>query len=727
MSGIVCKVWNVSGDSQSKKCKAHLSDSVSYILNPEKTCYSIDSLNLDSKGQLLRECKYIENDLKTFEGAFVGGVNVKSNDIKSVVQEMMEVKDFYEKTDGRTALHMMISLEEYESDLSNVRKLMSLCNDVLKKLFPNNQAVYAIHTNTDNLHAHIIINSVALNGKKIHQDNNFIKQKVHAAINEAAGKYGFTKNDKWDSSLKYSKTDYVNLKTRMRKLIDDAIESSDCFDEFIDYIEDRDIGVRYGKYLSLKFPDMEKAIRTHQLGKEYTVEHIVERIITKKDDFELNEIGRYALDKDLNIYHPNISKMKKYKDMSSIEKKDVIHKLKLGRNPWREHAKRNWQLNKIANESNISYRINEYVKYYSADKTLQGALDGILEAKKAVAHEKAMIRYAKKKYKPIINLYNEMKKYEKAAYLYEYCNMSEFRAEHAKYRELTRKLKNVYGKEVFEVSQFLNECNDRELLASGQLNELSQQYLEIKRYGIKHGLIVNDKKSLLDAIEFYSDRDKFKQGIYTGGMNYVSSRDSDYVMLVTRSLYKGQNGYSIYYHIDVYDKNGEVVETITEYNGSHFDIALKDLQNKYNFHDCECFSDYKAARTYSESVSGETKVATDSQVDKNHVDITITTQLIMDENEQAIKTRVPGMWGANEGYIWIDRDNIININNNKTILTFLDREKDYEIYSADNKVIGKMKGGELYDKHYDNVDKNVRKHYEGVQKYKNSNDRKVNK
>ena len=114
-------------------------------------------------------------------------------------------------------------------------------------------------------------------------------------------------------------------------------------------------------------------------------------------------------------------------------------------------------------------------------------------------------------------------------------------------------------------------------------------------------------------------------------------------------------------------------------------------------------------------------------MDKNHVDITITTQLIMDENEQAIKTRVPGMWGANEGYIWIDRDNIININNNKTILTFLDREKDYEIYSADNKVIGKMKGGELYDKHYDNVDKNVRKHYEGVQKYKNSNNRKVNK
>ena len=36
--------------------------------------------------------------------------------------------------------------------------------------------------------------------------------------------------------------------------------------------------------------------------------------------------------------------------MSDVEKKEVIHELKLGKNPWRENREMNWQLNKIAND-----------------------------------------------------------------------------------------------------------------------------------------------------------------------------------------------------------------------------------------------------------------------------------------------------------------------------------------------------------------------------------------
>ena len=64
----------------------------------------------------------------------------------------------------------MISLDATESDSKNAGKLMLLLSDVMKDVFPDNQVVYAVHTNTENLHIHFIINTVGLNGVKIHMD-----------------------------------------------------------------------------------------------------------------------------------------------------------------------------------------------------------------------------------------------------------------------------------------------------------------------------------------------------------------------------------------------------------------------------------------------------------------------------------------------------------------------------------------------------------------------------
>ena len=49
--------------------------------------------------------------------------------------------------------------------------MIMLLEDLLEEIFPEYQAVYAVHTNTENLHIHFILNTVGLNGKKIHMDN----------------------------------------------------------------------------------------------------------------------------------------------------------------------------------------------------------------------------------------------------------------------------------------------------------------------------------------------------------------------------------------------------------------------------------------------------------------------------------------------------------------------------------------------------------------------------
>lgn len=93
-------------------------------------------------------------------------------------------------------------------------------------------------------------------------------------------------------------------------------------------------------------------------------------------------------------------------------------------------------------------------------------------------------------------------------------------------------------------------------------------------------------------------------------------------------------------------------------------------------------------------------------------DITISKKLIVDENDHAVKTRVPGAWGK---YMWINKENIMEIHNGKTMLTFLDRNKDYKIYDEENRVLETVRGEKLHSTNYDKVEATIRERYEKSQ------------
>jgi len=93
-------------------------------------------------------------------------------------------------------------------------------------------------------------------------------------------------------------------------------------------------------------------------------------------------------------------------------------------------------------------------------------------------------------------------------------------------------------------------------------------------------------------------------------------------------------------------------------------------------------------------------------------DITISKKLIVSENNNAVKTRVPGDWGK---HLWINKENIMEIHNGKTMLTFLDRNKNYKIYDEENRVLETVKGEKLFSSNYDKVEAVVRERYEKSQ------------
>ena len=110
----------------------------------------------------------------------------------------------------------------------------------------------------------------------------------------------------------------------------------------------------------------------------------------------------------------------------------------------------------------------------------------------------------------------------------------------------------------------------------------------------------------------------------------------------------------------------------------------------------------------------ERMMAVSASKNINLSDVTISKTLIVQENDHAVKTRVPGTWGENARYVWLKKENIMDIHNGKTMLTFIDNSKDYKLYDEANRVVETKRGEVLYG-HYDKVESSVREKYEKTQ------------
>lgn len=95
------------------------------------------------------------------------------------------------------------------------------------------------------------------------------------------------------------------------------------------------------------------------------------------------------------------------------------------------------------------------------------------------------------------------------------------------------------------------------------------------------------------------------------------------------------------------------------------------------------------------------------EYNKNFPDVTISRNLVAEETDKAIKTRVPGTYDDNVRYMWLSKDNITEINDGKTLLTFIDLNRNYKLYGNDGKVAETVTGRNLYN-HYDTVNEKVR-------------------
>ena len=111
---------------------------------------------LTRKTRLDTIIKYIMNGEKTEKMMYVSGVNCKPD---TAIQEMLDTKKRFDKEDGIISYHLIQSFDGKEV---SPKKCHELGLQYAKELFGDGfQFVVATHLNTDNVHNHIVINSVS--------------------------------------------------------------------------------------------------------------------------------------------------------------------------------------------------------------------------------------------------------------------------------------------------------------------------------------------------------------------------------------------------------------------------------------------------------------------------------------------------------------------------------------------------------------------------------------
>ena len=597
--GIVAKIWNIKDGSKGRGAGAQISDSIDYITNSEKC----DETLGNSQAQIGRELSYVTNDVKTLEGLYVGCRHI--SDIKNATNEMMQVKEFHGKLGGRVALHGIISLDAAESDKKNAGKLMMLLNDLLEEIFPNNQAVYAVHTNTENLHIHFILNTVGLNGAKIHMDKSFMSKVFEPALNRFAEKYGFTPNEAWVKGKEENKVSFGEIMVKLRQAVDEAIERSESFDDFLKDLRGQGLSVNCGKYLSLKADGMTKAVRSYRLGSMYTVEMIRDRILKKREELIRSEVGEHtARTKEAASVFVKTSPLKKYRDMTDDEKQKCIKALKLGRNPWRERQESNWQIQRLSDEFKRTANVYELIRTYAPRSgNAQDALDNIVDRQKELAKEKKAVRENLKTYQPIIRLYKEIKKHARKAYLYEFAGCDEYLSSYMEYKNLCERLEKGYGKTVLEVSAYIEDQENQILYATAQSKELSDEYKTILRFKeneLKQS--VSEYMSLYDAIGFSKARSRAMQAnVFESSIRYIAADGADggYVrVVITPDVIDGKRTEKAV--VTVFDETGKEVSEISSKDMStkEFNRCISELKAEYGFYKCHTFDSREEAEGF---------------------------------------------------------------------------------------------------------------------------------
>lgn len=171
----------------------------------------MESEDRNPASHLKNALEYIQNPDKTEECVLVGGINCLPD---TAFEQMEETKNIFHKTGKRQGYHVVISFspEEKVTAEQAMYVLEHFAKDVLGDDY---EAVYAVHTDREHMHGHLIWNSVSITtGKKYNSPKSNWKNHLQPITNKYCDELGLSiipaeysrnpKNisrDKWEKEM----------------------------------------------------------------------------------------------------------------------------------------------------------------------------------------------------------------------------------------------------------------------------------------------------------------------------------------------------------------------------------------------------------------------------------------------------------------------------------------------------------------------------------------------
>ena len=291
---------------KSKSIRATVQRSLAYILNPEKT----DDLVLTSS----------LNCLTDPEGAYY---NMK------MVYERFSGKRFDapipKSGKGRVkAIHYIQSFDPKANISPELAHRIGKAF-ALKVFGKDSQVVIATLVDKEHIHTHFIVNTYGVDGHKFN-DNKETLRKIREDSDRVCLAFGIRPIEPKHGAAGIDHSEWehkrrgTSWKEKIRSEIDKLVGWVKNVDELLAELEHLGYTVKRGKYIAVKAPDQQRAVRLKTLGEEYTVEQLASRILWRDVGAGINNpCERSALrDKyaetigsvqEVNSYHPTLEQL----------------------------------------------------------------------------------------------------------------------------------------------------------------------------------------------------------------------------------------------------------------------------------------------------------------------------------------------------------------------------------------------------------------------------------
>ena len=242
---------------------------VKYVMNKEKT----------TAVSLQDALDYAANRDKTEQSYFESSYACT---LETAFADMRQTKERWHKSGGVQGYHLVQSFAagEVTPELAH-RIAKELADRVLGGRY---EYVIGTHLNTGHIHSHIVWNSVScVDGKKYRSNYKSYVMEIRTVSDELCRKYKLSVIDTENSNhvaKPYAewlaeKNGQPTWRTAIRQDVDDAIQQSLTWRQFLSVLERKGYEVRLGrKYPVLRPPGKERFVRFKTLGKRYTPEAI---------------------------------------------------------------------------------------------------------------------------------------------------------------------------------------------------------------------------------------------------------------------------------------------------------------------------------------------------------------------------------------------------------------------------------------------------------------------